>query len=1148
MSVHVITASAGSGKTYRLTEVLSRRLTDTPADGTRPLKASEVIATTFTVRAAADLVEKTQKRLLDDGNITAAEEIGTALIGTINSVSGRLVTDYAIDAGYSPELRVLDESEQAMVFTAAVDDVIADAEAAHRDLLLRTGHNGNPEDTNPFGHGPVVWSGLVKSVAEAARANHLGEVKLRESADASVELFLSSMPERRPDRREAWRGRLASDIDQLRAALRHFNGDELDTTAAPPITIDKRSAGNVEGSIITLDHFLRDLDARAEEDDPNAGIAWSTWAKVAEMKYPQAPGGKALGKVPKQVLETSCASLVAGELLANDAFHDDVEALIRLIIDTAIASLDAYEEHKNRLGVMDFVDQEVRALDLLRTNDRVRRSVASKFRLLAVDEFQDSSPIQLAIFVELAELVDEVVWVGDRKQAIYGFRGADPELMNDVFSALINGQTDLGVATTENLGASWRSTDPPLDLSNAIFSSVFADQPEDDVVLSIPPARQAQRAAGGRELWVPNMDKGGTRSSDSRMVRTIAEGVVDFLSRSPQLSDRDAGVGDIAVLVRTNTQVAKTVAELHERGIPSIGSTTDLLATREGQIVAAGLAAVVDPKDTVALAELVTLLHDHKHHESWFDDAVSIADKDERRKRPSTWWSDPALAALSKLTTQGSQHVAVELLLAVIDALDLPQRIKAWSAPETRLSTLDAFCQIAAEYEDASHQTRMPVTPAGLLNHLTEAAGAFEQTTAHEAVLVTTMHQSKGLQWPVVIVGVSAHKDYGHREVTVEKAPVFDARHPLANRSLRLLPKVLKDFGPVKERLGQTDSVRRSTESERNETARLLYVALTRAECHSVMAFGDPAGTNNVLNAAVEDELLTWDLPEISDDPVPSADEPGELRIANRRAKENEILSLQTGLPVRICAYPLSSPPSSDTQAPRRSFFALTDIPMRQAAKGTARLPARFTASSVSSEGIDAEVSVFASLGEPLVDKGGKDWNLIGDAVHAYLGLPLSSLTEETAKDAADRILHRWNASTLLSAKTLVEIGCRWTEWIDTTFPGAEVLTEQPIVWRNEAGQLMEGWIDTLLKLPNGEHVLVDHKAYPGADPIEHIRRNYLGQLETYASAVEFGSGRWPTRIFVHLPVRGTVVELRDFEGTGVAATRSVRAVDSVAP
>ena len=58
------------------------------------------------------------------------------------------------------------------------------------------------------------------------------------------------------------------------------------------MTVAKGSIGNVEGSIITLDRFLRDLDAHAEADDPFARIPWSTWAKVAEMKYPKAPGGK----------------------------------------------------------------------------------------------------------------------------------------------------------------------------------------------------------------------------------------------------------------------------------------------------------------------------------------------------------------------------------------------------------------------------------------------------------------------------------------------------------------------------------------------------------------------------------------------------------------------------------------------------------------------------------------------------------------------------------------------------------------------------------------------------------------------------------------------------------------------------------------
>ena len=212
---------------------------------------------------------------------------------------------------------------------------------------------------------------------------------------------------------------------------------------------------------------------------------------------------------------------------------------------------------------------------------------------------------------------------------------------------------------------------------------------------------------------------------------------------------------------------------------------------------------------------------------------------------------------------------------------------------------------------------------------------------------------------------------------------------------------------------------------------------------------------------------------------------------------------------------------------PPQFFYAHTDVPVRRLAQEVVGPSAHFTASSVGSEGIDAEVSVLANLGEPLVDKGGKDWARIGDAVHTYLGLPLASLPEATASEAAERILDRWNAGTVLSAEVLVEIGRRWTEWIDTTFPDAEVLTEQPIAWRNDGEQVMEGWIDTLLKLPTGDHVLVDHKTYPGTDPISHIRENYLGQLETYSQALERATNRRAPRLIVHLPLLGTIAEVK---------------------
>ena len=103
--------------------------------------------------------------------------------------------------------------------------------------------------------------------------------------------------------------------------------------------------------------------------------------------------------------------------------------------------------------------------------------------------------------------------------------------------------------------------------------------------------------------------------------------------------------------------------------------------------------------------------------------------------------------------------------------------------------------------------------------------------------------------------------------------------------------------------------------------------------------------------------------------------------------------------------------------------------------------------------------------------------------------------------------------------------GQAWAGFLAAELPGAEELTEQPITWWNEDDQVMEGWIDTLLRLPGGEIVLVDHKSYPGEHPVEHVREHYLGQLATYSRALA-ASGLAPSRVLLHLPLRGEVVEV----------------------
>jgi ATP-dependent exoDNAse (exonuclease V) beta subunit len=1124
MTVTIITASAGSGKTHRLTEELSRRLS---ATAQTPLRANQIIATTFTVRAAADLVEKTQQRLLDDGNIEAAEEIRTALIGTVNSVAGRIVTDYAIDAGFSPQVRVLDEEEQQRVFRTAADHVIAQAEATHRDLLLRTGHNGEAGGGPAWG-GPTAWADLVNDVVTAARTNHLDAEDLRTSAEASVREFLRLVPETGSDDRARWRDLLAEDVEVLRHALRMLDGDagtdspgERIESRAQTVSINGRSRGNVEGSILTLDAFVRKLGGASGTAEDLAAVPWDDWARIARGEFPAAGGGKAPGTVPKAVLADSSGASVARGLLANPAFQDDVVGLIRLVFDTAAQTLDAYRDFKEQLGVMDFVDQEVRALDLLRSDARVRDSVAARYRLLAVDEFQDTSPLQLALFMELAQLVDDVIWVGDRKQAIYSFRGADPQLMDDVFDAMLAGTDTLAPAQTDTLGFSWRSSLPPLELSNTVFRSVFADQPEDQVVLSIPPQRQHLRDEGSRELWVADSAKGGGPQAGSRLATTIAQGIVDLLEREPQVpatggAHRAVVPGDIAVLVRSNSEVARVVSELRDRGVPATGAAVPLLETREGQLVRAGLAAVVDSADTVSLAELVTLLPDHAAHTSWFDDAVRIVDAQERREHSRTWWEDETLRALADLRGRVSDLAPTQLLLEVIDALDLPQRIKGWTAPEARLATLDGLRQLAVEYEERARSTRTPMSAMGMLAHIVDEAGTSTGAQPHDEVMVLTLHGSKGLQWPVVVTGIPQAKDRRHRAVAVQKAQDFRVEEPLAGRTISFLPHVLASFPAMQEAWLGSRVVAAGTEVEKRETARLLYVGLTRARFHGIIAASSPDGQGNALNDAVAGDVpvVEWD--------EPTEDGPGIVRVHDLRRSEDG--SAFTDLPITMRTYATAGDTNAWDREVSRSFFARTDVPMRRLQDTGERVPARFTASSADSDGIDAEIRVVATLGEPLIARGGVGWDVVGDAVHAYLAIPHQAMPESIAREAAERIIDRWGVGDVVQPDVLCEAGARWARWVEETYPGSQILTEQPIAWRNERHQLMDGWIDARILLSDGGHVLVDHKSYPGTDPLGHVRKNYVGQLAVYAAALEATMGEAPKEILVHLPLRGEVV------------------------
>ncbi|MDO5730366.1 UvrD-helicase domain-containing protein [Corynebacterium sphenisci] len=1061
MKSTIITASAGSGKTYTITERLAERI----AGGLAP---AEVIATTFTTKAAEELAERIRGKLLARGLHGAARSVSAALIGTVNSVAARILEDFAIEAGLSPELATLPEQGAEAAFAHAVDDALSSREVEHADLLHRMGYD-RPVDAHQ--HDPRrSWSDAVRRLAEAARLNMIDADRLHAAGEESVAGYLAMLdgvaPARDGDERPEWARRAHRVLGGILA---------LDEGATSKSAAARTRAANAH---------LRVLDEGVDR------VPWGHWAKLDGAPVP-AP------TKPQKALLGDFAG-IGEEIAANPAYRPDAEALIRLIFGTAADSLDAYAAYKRELGLIDFADQEILALRVLRESEAARRAVAEGYRLLVVDEFQDTSPIQLALFFELGQLVGEVIWVGDPKQSIYGFRGSDPQLMNGVLAAL----RDAPETTLDTLRHSWRSHARPLALSNALFTHAM---PEHDVHLDVPEPLREAHAGGSVRYW--RTEPHGNRNAP--WLDAIVCGTAALL--------REDGVrpGRVAVLTRSNGAVGTIADALTEVGIPCTGHGRDPRTTRQGHALRAGLGLLVDEHDTRALVELIGILDDHAAHGSWFAELTAGRDHGARRALLREWREDPALAGLAGLRDAAVNLTPVEAVREVADALDLRRRIGGWTDPAARVASLEIIAGMAAEYLEERRAAGLPATLADFLRWYDGAeapAGAADE----DAVYVGTVHSAKGLEWDAVCVATPKPRDRFTPDgvwVHATRTPTLD--DPLGGRTVRFWPAGAGAEITAAAREHPEQAARAA--AEREDERRLAYVALTRAARDTILCphsglDDHPAVAGTGVGFAALDAGLVVHPPTVGGAPEMV---PAEIRDAPAGADRKA-----------LAAACVAGDPVLPAAASAHDHGIGADELRRDARPGTGPR-ARVAPSSLAPDPARAEATAVvdrATLGAPVVAGGAAGWDAVGDCVHAYLALPLAAMDAGRRAEAAARLVAAWGVGDRMGADRLVAVGERWTGWVAAEYPGARLRTEVPITWVNEGHQVLEGWIDALIECADGAVVLVDHKSYPGAEPKRHVREEYLGQLAGYADALELAGAGRPAEVLVHLPLLGRVL------------------------
>ena len=778
-----------------------------------------IIATTFTKRAAAELRERVRVKLLQEGMTAEANELSGALIGTVHGLGVKLLRRFAFEAGVSPRVDIIAEGDDQRLFNLSMAAVLPLDDIQEIELLCeKLGLSIDGEKYN--------WRRDVRGLVEVIRANNFGPEAITHSRDRSWTSLAEYLPE--PNERYT--------LDYLHANLTRVLNATVRVLSDPDHPDQTKKTQSATAG-------LRKLRGALER---RGFLPWYEYANLG--KYAEKVGARSREQVAELVE-------LGHKHAASPAFHADLRRYQDLLFGTAERAIAEYDRYKKSRGRIDYTDMEVLVLRLL-DNAAVRQTLARELDLLMVDEFQDTSPIQLAIFLQLSRLARRSVWVGDPKQSIYGFRGAEPRLMRAVTEAS-------GPVRPENIQRrSWRSREDIVRACNGLFVAAFPEIDPAAVVLD-PVRRRAGNPEFGQpaesaELsernglvhWHFTLD-GKARYSREWLQDVTAKALRELLDNPPPVlpkgarQERPLRPGDVAILCRSNRGCAAVAEALAKQGLAAAISRTGLLQTAEATLLLATLKYLLNAADSLSVAEIL-LLGSREKLGDIVDRRLDFL-ADEAGDRPPWGSEDELVRSLDELRAQTLEHSPNELLNLLLERLDLRRRVAAWGDGEQRLDNLDELRRLAVAYEDACHRQHRAASLGGYLLYLDELLrtnadrqGAGERAGA---VNVMTYHRSKGLEWPAVIccdLDQPLRAGVWGRDIVPDTESV-DLADPLAGRWLRYwvnpYARITRGI-PWVEALNESQWAEAARLRARAEEARLLYVGFTRARDFLILPTG----------------------------------------------------------------------------------------------------------------------------------------------------------------------------------------------------------------------------------------------------------------------------------------------------------------------
>ncbi len=835
-----VTAGPGAGKTFVLVERYLEILR------TKKVSVENIVAITFTNRAANEMRQRVRERI--DGLLRTSSgserqawlrhkrTLEGAIITTIHGFCSRLLREFPVEADIDPQFVLLDEHQAAMLLETVVEETVADA----------------------IHHGGETIIRFAEGTGRAALASSL------------IELFLKYRGE----------GLALAKIEKLTAAS-HASRAEYDT-ALKQLDATMADFFSVRLSKAAADKRAKALDAwpmlRGLLDQPPNEKTIAAYTQAIEDLWSARPA-----KNVHPVIDRIDALLFGEDPKGNDCLKGRVPAIgfDLLAKEYSLAVLKLLREverrldaEKQRLAVLDFDDLQLRALRLLERPEVLTR-VSERYKFFLVDEFQDTNGLQRDLMMKLGLVRGTNLFiVGDRKQSVYGFRGADVDVFAEMTAAI-----EKAGGKSQPLPLNFRSQKPLIEAFNFLFARIFRPRADVDQV------SLGELGFVGHEPSVPLREAETDPPHVELLLGVLPDQSGESYTRTNLLAhERDAeqiaariqalvGLGheykDIAILLRAFTGLWTYESALRRAGIPyltvqgkgfyqreEITDLVQLLRFLDNNTDELSLAAVLRSplcgiSDNALLALRCAPAKDDEAESTHLrrrnllralrtQREIRFIEASERHAL------DRAYAWLESLLARRNRYGIADLLRHAVNSSEFMTVIAADFDGAQRIANVEKLFRLAEQFEKIGFLIRDFVHYVEEFEAIGGREGEGQMDETANVVRLMTIHQAKGLEFPVVLV-----PDL-HREAFQRNSSFILDRH----RGLTV--RVPDGRGQGVRGALFNELNKRNRLREEFESMRLFYVAATRAEDRLILSGAVPQRELENLTKTESEKWLAW--------------------------------------------------------------------------------------------------------------------------------------------------------------------------------------------------------------------------------------------------------------------------------------------------